>query len=310
MRPALCNQHLTEYRDRNLRDSLLEELVEKLHGKFNKEDIKREWHNLQTVYKRKKSREESSKVSGSGSCDIYCSTWEHFSQMEFIDVTGDTDASCTSLDRAYTPPVQKKRKPSRTSEDDAKIELWKPLAASLKPQDNVIAKKWIVRTCHFIWKGCRRFSFEICPKGVVLFEKEGDDVFYDYEQHKSISHSTYPNSPSYLANQFIQENNLQPAHFMNMFSNVSNNGMQMNQYSHTKTSISQNNEFYPFSPVSTCLNDSYWYFKHTVKEKHCNEFLYYIITVLYQFDSFSQRVGLVDIKGHYYFLMLFFLWKM
>ena len=230
--------------------------------------------------------------------------------MEFIDVTGDTDASCTSLDRAYTPPVQKKRKPSRTSEDDAKIELWKPLAASLKPQDNVIAKKWIVRTCHFIWKGCRRFSFEICPKGVVLFEKEGDDVFYDYEQHKSISHSTYPNSPSYLANQFIQENNLQPAHFMNMFSNVSNNGMQMNQYSHTKTSISQNNEFYPFSPVSTCLNDSYWYFKHTVKKKHCYEFLYYIITVLYQFDSFSQRVGLVDIKGHYYFLMLFFLWKM
>ena len=141
LRPALWNQHLTEYRDRNLRDSLLEELVEKLHGKFNKEDIKREWHNLQTVYKRKKSREESSKVSGSGSCDIYCSTWEHFSQMEFIDVTGDTDASCTSLDRAYTPPVQKKRKPSRNSEDDAKIELWKPLAASLKPQDNVIAKK-------------------------------------------------------------------------------------------------------------------------------------------------------------------------
>ena len=91
----------------------------------------------------------------------------------------------------------------------------------------------------------------------MLFEKEGDDVFYDYEQYKSISHSTYPNSPSYLANQFIQENNLQPAHFMNMFSNVSNNGMQMNQYSHTKTSISQNNEFYLFSPVSTCLNDSY-----------------------------------------------------
>ena len=33
--------------------------------------------------------------------------------MEFIDVTGDIDASYTSIDRAYTPPVQKKRKPSR-----------------------------------------------------------------------------------------------------------------------------------------------------------------------------------------------------
>ena len=59
---ALWNHHLTEYRDRNLRDSLLEKLVEKFHGEFKKEDIKREWHNLQTVYKREKSREESSKV--------------------------------------------------------------------------------------------------------------------------------------------------------------------------------------------------------------------------------------------------------
>ena len=95
------------------------------------------------------------------------------------------------------------------------------------------------------------------PKEWCYLKKKVIDVFYDYEQHKLGSNFIYPNNPSYLANQFIQENNFQPAHFMNMFSNVSNNGMQMNQYSHTKTSISQNNEFYPFSPVSTCLNDSY-----------------------------------------------------
>ena len=139
--PALWNHHLSEYRDRNLRDSLLAKLVEKFHVKFNKEDIKREWHNLQTVYKREKSREESSKVSGSGSCDVYCLHGNILAKMEFIDANGDIDASYTSLDRAYTPPVQKKRKPSRTSEDDAKIELQKSLAASLKPQeDNVNAK--------------------------------------------------------------------------------------------------------------------------------------------------------------------------
>ena len=45
------------------------------------------------------------------------------------------------------------------------------------------------------------------------------------------------------------------------------------------------------------------------KKNIVNEFLYCIIAVLNQFDSFSQRVGLIDIKGHYYFLMLFFLWK-
>ena len=80
----------------------MEKLVEKFHGKVNKEDTKREWHNLKRVYKREKSTEESSKVSGSGSCDVYCSTWQHFSQMVFIDVTDDIDASYTSLNRAYT----------------------------------------------------------------------------------------------------------------------------------------------------------------------------------------------------------------
>ena len=119
-------------------------------------------------------------------------------------------------------------------------------------------------------------------------KKKMMDVFYNYEQHLSNSQSTYPNNPSYLANQFIQDNNFQPAHFINMVSNVTNNGMPMNQSSHTKTSTSQNSEFNPFPPVSTCSNDSYWYFKHTGEEKHCYEFLYCIITVLYQFDSFSQ----------------------
>ena len=50
------------------------------------------------------------------------------------------------------------------------------------------------------------------------------DVFHNYEQHLSNSQSTYPNNPSYLANQFIQDNNFQPAHFINMVSNVTNNG--------------------------------------------------------------------------------------
>lgn len=44
--PALWNHHLNEYRDRNLRDSLFEKLVEQFEGKFTKDDLKREWHNL------------------------------------------------------------------------------------------------------------------------------------------------------------------------------------------------------------------------------------------------------------------------
>ena len=53
-----------------------------------------------------------------------------------------------------------------------------------------------------------------------------------------------------------------------MVSNVSNNGMPMSQSSHMKTLTSENNEFDPFSPISINSNNSYWYFKHTVEEKH------------------------------------------
>ena len=72
---------------------------------------------------------------------------------------------------------------------------------------------------------------------------------------------------------------------MNMVSNISNNGMPINQSSHTKSLTSQNSEFDPFSPISTRSNDSYWYFKHTIEEKHCYEFLYcnYNSIILVQF---------------------------
>ena len=40
--PALWNHHLSEYRDRSLRDSLLEKQVNQFDGKFTKEDVKRE----------------------------------------------------------------------------------------------------------------------------------------------------------------------------------------------------------------------------------------------------------------------------
>lgn len=89
LNPPLWNHHLTEYRDRNLLDWLLEKLVDQFEGKFSKEDIKRKWHNLQRAYKREKAREDGSKISGSVSCEVYVSSWELFSQMEFLDVTGD-----------------------------------------------------------------------------------------------------------------------------------------------------------------------------------------------------------------------------
>ena len=130
--PSLWNYNTTDYRHRNLRDSLLEKLVEEFDNKFKKKDIKQEWHSLQVSYKREKAKEERSKTSGAGCSDVYCSTWDHFSQMEFLD--------------------DKKRKEEKKEETNAKMQLWKSLTESLKSKileestseqksDNVFAKK-------------------------------------------------------------------------------------------------------------------------------------------------------------------------
>ena len=42
----LWNHHLKEYRDRNLREAKLRELVEQFEGQFTVAEIKQQWHNL------------------------------------------------------------------------------------------------------------------------------------------------------------------------------------------------------------------------------------------------------------------------
>ena len=143
----MWNHNTTEYRDRNLRDSLLEKLVDEFDNKFKKEDIKQEWHSLQVSYKREKAREEGSKTSGSGCSEVYYSTWEHFNQMEFLDDTANVGESYILLDsEPYVLPSKKKE------ERNAKIQLWEFLTESLKSKileervsvpksDNVLAEK-------------------------------------------------------------------------------------------------------------------------------------------------------------------------
>ena len=243
-KPALWNHHLTEYRDRNLRDSLLEKLVEQFDEKFSKEDIKREWHNLQTTYKREKAREDGSKVSGSGSCEVYISSWELFSEMEFLDVTGDVDTCYTSLDsEACAQPPKKIRKQSRTTENEAKVELWRSLAASLKPQQKAAKENTenneLSERAGLFGKVVADSLLQYDPKEWSFLKKKVMDVFYDFEQQKLAGHPSYHNTP--FQPQQFQGNQFQPGPFFNMVNNAS---------------TSQNAQFDPFSPVSTCSNDS------------------------------------------------------
>ena len=72
--PALRNHGLNGYRDRNLRRVVLCKLVKEFEDKFAEEDIKREWHDLVTRYKREKNSENNSRKSGTGIDDVFGST--------------------------------------------------------------------------------------------------------------------------------------------------------------------------------------------------------------------------------------------
>ena len=52
--PTLWNHDLADYRDLELRDVLLGKLVDELDGRYCKEEVKEQRHNLVTTYKRER----------------------------------------------------------------------------------------------------------------------------------------------------------------------------------------------------------------------------------------------------------------
>ena len=203
--PPLWNHHLPEYRDRDLRNSLLEKLSEQFQGKFTKDNLKQEWHNLQTIYKREKPREEGSKSSGSGSFEVYISSWELFNNMEFLDITGDVDESVTSLDveEAIQPPKRLKRQAKQqTEKDDAKTELWKSLAASLKPQEQQTPKDEKSARANLFGKVVADSLMQYEVSEWSYLKKKVMDVFFDFDQQKlNNSRPNFQSTPS-QPNQF------------------------------------------------------------------------------------------------------------
>ena len=97
--PALWNHHLTKYRDWNLRDSLLEKLVEKFRGKFNKDDIKREWHN----YKQYTGEKNQVQKSQTQVLVMYIALHGNILAKWNLLMLSVILMPHTFLDRAYTP---------------------------------------------------------------------------------------------------------------------------------------------------------------------------------------------------------------
>ena len=141
--PALWNHGMVEHRDRNIRRSLTQKLVEQFDEKFTEEDIKKEWNSLLTHYKHEKQSEVTSRPSGADTDDIFNSNWEHFDQMEFLEATPETDSFINTLEQEIlTPPVAKRSRLSKESDaTDLKAVLYTALANSLNTQTTIVNLK-------------------------------------------------------------------------------------------------------------------------------------------------------------------------
>lgn len=200
--PSLWNHNLTEYRDRNLRNVLMQKLCSEIFDdKFKEEELKRFWHNLVTTYKREKQREEASACSGSGTSDLYTSSWEHFTTMTFIDVTNNTDESVSTLDEGYqttlTQPPQKRKRNALNEEQTAKAELWKVLAAKIgssstsenfqpqKSTSSMTSEEKLRERANIFGRTVVDSLMQCEPHHWPMLKKRIMDLFYEYENFRS-----------------------------------------------------------------------------------------------------------------------------
>ena len=102
--------------DHNAAEDLLLDLLNKeLNEKFTCDEIVRKWKCLAKIYKQENSKAKH-KPSGSGTKDIYISTWEFSRQLHFLDsICDDTDATVDSI---MDQPEAKSRKRSKVAERD------------------------------------------------------------------------------------------------------------------------------------------------------------------------------------------------
>ena len=196
--PSLWNFNLQDYRDRTLREALMEKLGEQFSGKFTIPELKTCWHDILTKYKREKQREEGSRASGSGTSELYFSTWEHYNQMEFTDITAGMDEAISTLDEDVSnqPPKKKKKEPKISEEQKAKTELWKTLATSIAQkstsneiptQDSSNEMTPLEKRAQLFGKMVADSLMQCDQKDWPLLKKKVMDLFYDYEVHKQES---------------------------------------------------------------------------------------------------------------------------
>ena len=121
----MWDQNAAEYHINANKAFLLNLFHKELNEKFTCEEIVRKWKSLVKIYKQENSKAKH-KPSGSGTKDIYLSTWEFFPQLHFLDsICDDTDATVDSImDQTEAKSRKRSRMAQRDEREDKKLKLF------------------------------------------------------------------------------------------------------------------------------------------------------------------------------------------
>lgn len=140
--------------------------------------------------------------------------------MEFLDVTGDVDVSYTSMDREgiSQPPKKISRKQTKQAvEDDPKSELWRSLAASLKPQEPKKSKDETAERANLFGKVVADSLMQYHTSEWSYLKKKVMDVFFEFDQQKSNNSRLNVQSSTFQPNQF--QGRFLSGQYVNMINN-------------------------------------------------------------------------------------------
>ena len=126
---CLWNYNIPEYHTNSNKDLLLDCLVKELEDKYTKEDIQRKWKSLLKVYRQEHGKVQK-KPSGSGTSDVYRSSWEFYAHLQFTNsICDDTE---DTIDTISGPSSAKKRKKERHDIENKKLELFEQAIVAIK----------------------------------------------------------------------------------------------------------------------------------------------------------------------------------
>lgn len=138
--PDLWDHTRPKYHDRNAKDTTLSALESQLTSGKTKNQISKKFLSLRNSYIREKKREDGSKITGTGTDELYVSTWKYYKEMDFLkeEIKGDdsTDSFDLNQEEGKTKRMRRKSKDSN-EEDEVKVKLWKSALEVLQSPEPV-----------------------------------------------------------------------------------------------------------------------------------------------------------------------------